>query len=303
MTETDLFLGRVHVDIDPSRIQRQEEKDGRVTVGRKQRAVSLANGMVQNRRARAAAIDEQVLFATVRPAERRQADEAGHAAGGTRLADGPELVDVIRAEQVAQAIRRIGPADEFVDAAAVDAQDHADLRVRKRQNDEDGSHMRQLGFLRAQKLASGRHVKKEIANLDRRAGGNPHLPDVEELAPRHGQFRADRRADPAGGQAKPRYRGNGGERFAPEPERGDRFDVIHRVNLAGRVPFDGEQGVVAIHARSVIGHADQPAPPGHDLDGDLGGAGVDGILDQFLDHRGRAFHHFAGGDLVGDDLG
>jgi hypothetical protein len=45
-------------------------------------------------------------------------------------------------------------------------------------------------------------------------------------------------------------------------------------------------------------------PPARlDLDADAAGAGVQGVLQQFLDHRGRPVHHLAGGDLVGNLVG
>ena len=62
----------------------------------------------------------------------------------------------------------------------------------------------------------------------------------------------------------------------------------------------GQQGVVAVHAVAVVGDADQLAPAGFDLDADAVGAGIERVLQQFLDHRGRPVHHLAGGDLVGN---
>jgi hypothetical protein len=75
------------------------------------------------------------------------------------------------------------------------------------------------------------------------------------------------------------------------------------LDFAGGVAFQAEQGVVAAHAHSVIGHADEAASAGLDFDGQAGGLGVEGIFHQFFDHAGRAFDDFAGGDLVGHLLG
>jgi len=75
------------------------------------------------------------------------------------------------------------------------------------------------------------------------------------------------------------------------------------VNLGGGVALEGQQSVVAAHAASVVAHADELAPARLDLDADAGGPGVERVLQQLLDHRGRTLHHFAGGDLVGDLVG
>jgi len=69
------------------------------------------------------------------------------------------------------------------------------------------------------------------------------------------------------------------------------------------VALEGEQCVVLDHARAVVGHLDELAPARFDLDADAVGARVEGVFEQFLDHRGRALHHLARGDLVGNVLG
>src|SRR5689334_22166629 len=65
----------------------------------------------------------------------------------------------------------------------------------------------------------------------------------------------------------------------------------------------GEHSVVAYHAASVVGDLDQLLPARLDIDLDARGPGVEGVLKQLLDYRGRPLHHFAGGDLVGHGFG
>ena len=67
--------------------------------------------------------------------------------------------------------------------------------------------------------------------------------------------------------------------------------------------FEGEQGVVPAHTGTVIGHTDEAAAAGTDLDGDLLRAGIEGIFDEFLHDAGGAFDDLAGRDLVRDLLG
>ena len=64
--------------------------------------------------------------------------------------------------------------------------------------------------------------------------------------------------------------------------------------------FDGEFGIVAIHAAAVVAHAHQPATTFLEVDVHRGGAGVERVLQQFLHHRRRAFNDLAGRDLIGD---
>ncbi len=67
--------------------------------------------------------------------------------------------------------------------------------------------------------------------------------------------------------------------------------------------LEGEQRVIAHHAAAVVHDADELAAAALDLDADAGGTGIKRIFEQLLDHRRRAVHHFAGGDLVSDLVG
>ena len=69
------------------------------------------------------------------------------------------------------------------------------------------------------------------------------------------------------------------------------------------MPLEGQQRVVAAHAMPVVDDADELAATGFNLHADAGGAGVKGVLQQFLDDRCGTLDHFAGGDLVGDLVG
>jgi hypothetical protein len=64
------------------------------------------------------------------------------------------------------------------------------------------------------------------------------------------------------------------------------------------VALDREIEVGAGHSRSVVGDADQPPPAAVGCDLDPGRAGVERVLDEFLDHARRALDHLACGDAV-----
>ena len=97
-----------------------------------------------------------------------------------------------------------------------------------------------------------------------------------------------------------RHRRDRWQRLAAESERDDRPQIVGVGNLAGGVPLEGEPGVVGIHAFAVVLHADLFLASELDVNGQAPRPGVDGVLDQFLDHRGRPFDDFAGGNLIGE---
>ena len=59
-------------------------------------------------------------------------------------------------------------------------------------------------------------------------------------------------------------------------------------------------GVLRRHAAAVVRDPQEGHAPVPDLDGDLGGAGVHRVFQQFFYHAGGPLHHLSGGDQVGD---
>jgi len=72
------------------------------------------------------------------------------------------------------------------------------------------------------------------------------------------------------------------------------------MDLAGGVAQDGEAGVFRGHSRAVVPDQYPGGAAVPQLDLHAGGPGVQGVLDQLLDHGGRAVDHLARRDLLGD---
>ena len=102
-----------------------------------------------------------------------------------------------------------------------------------------------------------------------------------------------------GGDGEPRHRTDRGQRLAAEPQRADGEEIV-AVELRGRMPLDREHEVLARHAGAVIGDPDQPPPAAVGEHVDPPRAGIERVLDEFLDHARRPLHHLAGGDAVDD---
>src|ERR1019366_1616009 len=98
-------------------------------------------------------------------------------------------------------------------------------------------------------------------------------------------------------------RGNGRQGFAAEPQGGNRKQILDVAQLAGGVALEGQQRIVAQHAAAIVDDADQPAAAGFHFHAHFHRAGVEGVFEQLLDHRGGTLHHFSGGDFVGDLVG
>ena len=67
------------------------------------------------------------------------------------------------------------------------------------------------------------------------------------------------------------------------------------------MPLDRQGDVLGAHPGAVIGDPDQAAPAGLDRDIDARRAGIESVLDEFLDGGGRPLDHLAGGDAIDEN--
>lgn len=158
----------------------------------------------------------------------------------------------------------------------------------------------ELGRVRAEELAPSGQVVKEFPDLDRRPPRQGDVGDGSELL----ALALDHRAAVPGAVMRPqgqfRNGGDAGQGLAAEAEGGDPLEVVLARNLARRVPPEAQGRVLAAHARAIVLDLDQPLPAFDEFDPDVGGSGVEGILDEFLDHGYGPLDDLPGGDLLGD---
>ncbi len=100
-----------------------------------------------------------------------------------------------------------------------------------------------------------------------------------------------RATEPIEGSASPR-----------KPSVAMLFEVVEGRDLAGRVARERQRQLRRRDAATVVAHPHQLQAAALDLDLDAPGAGVECVLDQLLDDRGRALDDFASGDLVDERI-
>jgi len=172
---------------------------------------------------------------------------------------------------------------------------------------DDGVDVCELRRLLFEVLAPCRHIIKEVPHLDGRARRTARRCDVGRLPALDGQFRATRGvgvtvAFPGvgtGRDGQPRDGSDGVQRLAAKTQRPDpAFEVADVGNLARGVFLDGATYLRFGHARPVVGDPDALGPAGRDHDLEVVGAGVEAVLDQFLDDARGPFDHLAGRDAL-----
>ena len=160
----------------------------------------------------------------------------------------------------------------------------------------------EFGARRLEELEPRRRGEEKVAHLDpgaRRMGGDPGRALAAALdVDGPGLLGAGRTA----GDGQSADGADGGQGFAPKTQGGDIAQVLVG-QLGGGVALDGQGQLVGRHAGAVVGHRDEDLAAFAHHHVDARGAGVEAVLDQFLDRRRGALHHLAGGDAVDHGLG
>ena len=160
-----------------------------------------------------------------------------------------------------------------------------------------------LGPFRLHELKPGRGGVEQVADLDAgavRAGeaGGGYRALVAALDSDLVSVAVFRPAgDGQAGDGADRGQGLAAETQGVDAQQVDVARVV-RFELGRRVPLDREGQLVRGHAVAVVGDQDAGEAAAVSLDLDPGRAGVQRILDQFLDGAGRPLDHLASGDAI-----
>ena len=307
IAEAHFGLGRVHVDVDAGGVEFEKQHIGRVARAVQDVGPGLARGVGQQLVAHEAAIDEEILL--VAPGARigRQRGKARQAQRAGGFIQRPRLGEEVVADDFAGAplkVMRSGipwdGAGETAFLAAVVAEAEGDVGPRQRHAPQHLVAMGVFGGVGLEKLAPCRGVEVEVGDLDHRAAVERGGFNAAALAAQ--AIGVGLRGLPAGD----RNAGHGGDRgqgLAAKAEAGDAFQVVKAGYLARGMARQGQRQVVGGNAAAVIGDTDQAYAAFFELHVDLRGAGVEAVFQQFLEHRGRALHHLAGGDLADQQVG
>src|SRR2546428_991047 len=114
-----------------------------------------------------------------------------------------------------------------------------------------------LGIFGSKKFSARRQIKKKGAHFDLRSRGFTAIAHNVELAAVNDDFRPRECVRRTRRQAKSRHTGDAWQRFAPKSECSDSFKIRSSPNLAGGMPLQRKQGIIAVHAAAVIDYANQ----------------------------------------------
>ena len=273
VAKAHLMLGRMYVDIHRSRVDREKEDVGGLTLAVEHIGVSAADGVRDRAVTHVAPVDEEVLPVCSSPRRSGSCDHPGH---GERTGLGVDL-DAVLIERFAKDVAdppqgRCGPP--LAHRAVIVEYAQPDFRAGERDSLDRVNAMAEFRGLRAQELAARRYRVKKIAHVDRRAGRAGRwlwgICAIEH--PRVG-FVAG-----AGNHRKPRDGCDRGQGFATETHCVDGLELFQRDDLAGGVPGEGQWHLRRGNSGAIVDHGDASHPARFEAHFDRLRTGIDGVF-------------------------
>ncbi len=151
---------------------------------------------------------------------------------------------------------------------------------------------------RTHEFATHRRIEKELLDLDRRPQRTATFTRRVDHSTVDFQLHAGVIVGLPAAQAKIADFGDGSEGFAAKSHRLNSKQVIGFTEFAGRVGCYGQQQIIGVNSFSVITDPDQFGATVNDIDLDPIGESIDAVFEKFLDHTGRSFDDFAGGNAI-----
>ena len=294
----DLRLGRMDVHVDQMLRQRQAQHARRIAADHEPVAVRLLQRGGHRLGADVAPVDEKKLICAVAARGVRPRNEARQGVFVPVAVHGDQVLGGLTAQHGADRAEKLAVTDGRKLFLAV-AQD-ADRRLRMRQRQPLHGRQQRRGLHRVtfhEFQACGR-VIEQVAHDDRRSVRAADLAALGHDARLEMQARAEGRVGGLGHQVDARHGRDRRQRLAAEAQRVDGLQVLGGAELARRMAQKGRFGVVGRHAAAVVRDAQEGHAAVLQLDRDVLGPGVNGVLDQLLGGACRALHDLTGGDQV-----
>ena len=299
--ETDLALGRMHVDVHHVGRHVHKEHHLRIVPAGDAPLVGLAHGSQQAFVADAAAVDVQQDAVPALLAHRRQGRQPP---GPDAVAFGIERPQGLHHQtrpQQGQAVAQALPGQKAQGLAFPGPEREAHVAAGQRQTHQPVLGPFELRGRGLQKLEPCGYIGEQIAHFHDGApmqGRRLHRQQAAEFHHDAAGLRPAVGSGHGGFHAEAGHRGDARQGLATEAVGRDMLKIVHAGDLAGGVTGHGQFQFAGGDARAVVLHADAALAAVLQKHVHARGAGIQAVFHQFLDHTGRALHHLAGGDLI-----
>ena len=303
-----LDLGGVYVHVDAQRVDLDIQRIHRLLLAMQHVFIGAARGMGDHLVAHEAPIDVAKLLVGARARGVGQARTTGDQQVAVAVIDGDRFIHEVGVEHVAESaldgflqlvgiaqIGRVHRGSPLLDQFAFvpDRKAHIGPRECVAANGLDT--VREFGRIGLQKLAARGCGEKQFLHFHRRAaaarcGAQFAAAGIEQ--------KGAGLVCGAGEQGGLGHRGDGGQRLAPKAHGVDRFQIVQIGDLAGGVAAQGDRQLLGRNARTVVFHRNQAHTAREQAHGDLRGARIERVVDQFAHGGSGALHHLTGRNLT-----
>ena len=308
IAEAHFGLGGMHVHVHLARIEFDEQRERGMPVAGQIIHVGAAHGAVQQLVAHRPAVDEEILLrarwrdarsAGPRSPCRRTPSRSASTRSALSRNSAPIACAQPRGEAFGGVRRRGGVQSKPERLSPASANRTCGFAIASRRTTSATACASARGLLRNLRRAG---VAEKRSRTSTRVPNGCGRGRDGVLAPLIDANAMRLRARPRGRETMSRRgdRADGGQRLAAKAERRDAREVAVR-NLRGRVAIDGKREIGGVHARAVVDDADELAAAVLDGDVDAARAGIERVLDEFLDRGRGALDHLAGGDAVDEN--
>ena len=299
-------LGRMRVDIHLRGIHFQVQKPRGMTAVKHHVLISLTHGVGHRAVENGPTVQEQVLHIALAAGVFRARQPPAQVYAMALFLEVQGVFDELRAQQLRNPFLlqlAISRRRKVVAQASVLFVAHARGMTTQGHSQERPVDVSRFGDRFAQKTTPRRRVVEQVAHFNRAALRMRRGLRLRRTAARTANRPAAALTGHTRGQCQPRHGGNTGQRFAAKPQRRDGSKLFQAGDLAGGVARERDPQFRRCDTHPVVAHAAQPRAALLHLHHDPSRACVQAVLDQFLDHRGGALHHLAGGNLVDQVVG
>ena len=290
----------VHIDL--SRIDIDIKEIGHLHALGYQTVIGTDHGLMEIRMAHVTAIDEEEVVTILLMCRLRLANKPIDLTECGLHFYGQEFLAELPAIDIGYSLTKASRA-QVLKLGTIVMEYEVEVRINQDDTLEGDEDVAEFGGIRLEELPPGGYIVKEVLHLEVTAYGTCRRLLTDHLRRSYLQPCTHFVVGPARQQFHLGHCCDGGQGLTTEAHRVKGEEVVGLTDLRCGVTLERESGIRLRHALAVVDDLDGRASGINDDHMDGRRPGINGVLHQFLHHRGRALDHLTSRYLVGYAVG